>query len=190
VEQRPEMTANDVVELLRLLQANGLDVCVDGGWGVDALLGRQTRPHSDLDIAIPHDQVPRLREVLRSRGYKDRPRDDTRDCSFVLADDTGRQLDVHSYIFDRDGRNVFGVAYPAESLRGAGSIEGYPVKTITPEWLVKFHSGYTLDANDYHDVRALCQKFDIDLPMAYRTFGESFTPSPSPPRGLQPSNGG
>lgn len=27
-------------------------VWLDGGWGVDALLGRQTRPHDDMDIVI------------------------------------------------------------------------------------------------------------------------------------------
>jgi lincosamide nucleotidyltransferase A/C/D/E len=164
----PEMTAEDVVDLLRLLARHGLEVCVDGGWGVDALLGIQTRRHSDLDIAILHRDVPRLRALLEANGYTDVPRDDTRDCNFVLGDDRGHQLDVHSYTFDAEGRNVFGVAYPAESLRGAGSINGYPVRTITPEWMVRFHSGYALDDNDYRDVVALCDKFAIALPDEYK----------------------
>jgi len=167
-QRPPEMTAEDVVDLLRLLARHGLEVCVDGGWGVDALLGIQTRRHSDLDIAIPHRDVPRLRAVLDASGYTDVPRDDTRDCNFVLGDDRGHQLDVHSYTFDAEGRNVFGVDYPVESLRGAGSINGYPVKTITPEWMVRFHSGYALDDDDYRDVVALCDKFGIALPDEYK----------------------
>jgi lincosamide nucleotidyltransferase A/C/D/E len=167
--KQPEMTANDVVDLLRLLAHHGLDVCVDGGWGVDALLGTQTRLHSDLDIAVPHRDVPHLRALLAAKGYKDVPRPDTRDCNFVLGDDKGHEVDVHSYTFDSQGNNVYGVAYPAQSLTGAGSIDGYRVKTVTPEWMVRFHSGYTLDDNDYRDVLALCEKFAIDLPDEYQT---------------------
>jgi len=163
-----EMSANDVVHLLRLLAHHGLDVCVDGGWGVDALLGVQTRRHSDLDIAIPHGDVPRLRALLEAYGYSDVPRPDTRDCNFVLGDDNGHEVDVHSFTFDADGNNVYGVPYPAQSLMGAGSIEGYPVKTITPEWMVKFHSGYALDDDDYRDVVALCDKFGLELPDEYK----------------------
>ncbi len=45
-----------------------------------------------------------------------------------------------------------------------------PVKCITPEWMVKFHTGYKLDENDYYDVKALCRRFDIQLPSVYEEF--------------------
>ena len=45
-----------------------------------------------------------------------------------------------------------------------------PVRCISPEWMVKFHSGYRLDENDYHDVKALCQRFGITLPIEYEEF--------------------
>ncbi len=47
---------------------------------------------------------------------------------------------------------------------------GHPVRCIPPEWMVKFHSGYTLDENDYHDVRLLCERFGIPLPEEYNVF--------------------
>jgi lincosamide nucleotidyltransferase A/C/D/E len=165
-----EMSAADVVEALRLFEAHGIDVWVDGGWGVDALIGEQTRPHADLDIALPHADVPNLRALLEARGYRDVPRDDTRDCNFVLGDAHGREVDVHSYTFDADGRHVFGCEYPADSLTGHGSISGYPVKCISPEWLVKFHTGYPLDETDYRDVLALCRRFGLALPAEYDRF--------------------
>ena len=59
---------------------------------------------------------------------------------------------------------VFGVAYPCNSLEGSGAIGGMPVRCITPEWLVKFHSGYALDENDAQNVRRLCQRFGITIP--------------------------
>ncbi len=101
------MTASDVVDLLQFLEQNHISVCVDGAWGVDALLGRHTRRHSDLDIAIRHQDVPALRALLGAKGYRDVPRADTRDCNFVLGDDQGHEVDVHSYTFDAEGRNIY-----------------------------------------------------------------------------------
>ncbi len=46
------MPAEHVVEVYDLLASRGIGVWIDGGWGVDALLERQTREHGDLDIAI------------------------------------------------------------------------------------------------------------------------------------------
>ncbi len=176
----PEMSADAAVELMQLFAGQNIDVVVDGGWGIDALLGEQTRSHADLDIALQHKDVPKLRVLLQARGYKDVPRDDTRDCNFVMGDDQGHQVDVHSYTFDAQGTLVFGIEYPPDSLTGTGSIQGYPVKCISPEWMVKFHTGYKLDANDYRDVAALCERFGIALPAEYERFTRpGAEPSPS-----------
>jgi len=169
-ESHAEMSAAVVVQLLQLFEQHGVEVFVDGGWAVDALLGQQTREHTDLDIALQHKDVPELRALLEAQGYKDVPRNDTRDCNFVLGNDQGQQVDFHSYTFDADGTCVFGVEYPLDSLTGSGSIQGYTVKCISPEWLVTFHTGYELDENDYHDVSALCERFGIALPVEYERF--------------------
>jgi lincosamide nucleotidyltransferase A/C/D/E len=164
------MTADDVIAFVQLLDQNHIEVYIDGGWGVDALLGEQTRPHADLDIAVQHKDVAKIRALLETRGYKDVLRDDTRDCNFVLGDDRGRLIDIHSYTFDAAGNVVYGVEYPYESLSGTGSINGHPVKCITPEWMVKFHTGYPLDENDYQDVKLLCRRFGIEMPSEYEGF--------------------
>ncbi len=62
-----EMSGDAVVELIQLFDQNGFEVIVDGGWGVDALLGKQTRSHTDLDIALQHKDVPKLRVLLEAR---------------------------------------------------------------------------------------------------------------------------
>jgi lincosamide nucleotidyltransferase A/C/D/E len=46
------MTSIDVIDFYTTLENLGIEIWVDGGWGVDALLGEQTLPHKDLDIAI------------------------------------------------------------------------------------------------------------------------------------------
>lgn len=44
----------------------GLDVSwwIAGGWAIDLFLGRQTRPHADLDIALLRGTEPALRDRL------------------------------------------------------------------------------------------------------------------------------
>ena len=168
----PEMTTSDVLEIMELFHHNQIGLHIDGGWAVDAVLGKQTRRHSDLDIAVQHKDVPQIRALLEARGYRDVPRDDTWECNFVLGDARGRQIDVHSYTFDAEGNLVYGVPYPSDSLTGNGRILWHRVQCISPEWLVKFHTGYQLDENDYHDVRALCEHFGIEMPAEYDVFDE------------------
>lgn len=164
------MSAEDAVELLKLFEAHHITVWVDGGWGVDALLGEQTRLHNDLDLALAHQDVPTLRALLTERGYTEVPRDDSWECNFVLGDNHSHEVDLHSCTFDADGNNIFGVAYPFDSLTGNGVIHDYPVRCIEPNWMVKFHTGYPLDENDYHDIKLLCQKFGIEIPPDYAEF--------------------
>jgi lincosamide nucleotidyltransferase A/C/D/E len=161
------MTADDVLEIARLFDQKGIEFYVDGGWAVDILLGEQTRPHADLDLAIQHKDVPSLRSLLEARGYRELPRDDSWECNFVLGDDVGREVDVHSYTFDSSGNLAHGVAYPIESLSGEGTLRGHRLRCISPEWLVRFHTGYALDENDYRDVMALCRRFGLNPPSEY-----------------------
>jgi len=167
------MNAEQASELIHFLEQHGVEVYVDGGWAVDALLGEQTRAHGDLDIALPQEHVSKLRELLASRGYGEQARDDSWECNFVLVDPRGCELDVHSYTLDERGNNIHGVAYRREQLSGKGCINGYPVRCVSAEWLVKFHRGYKLDRNDFQDVRALCARFGIALPDEYLREPES-----------------
>ncbi len=164
----PLMLAKDVTDIYRGLEALGIKVWIDGGWGVDALLGAQSRPHKDLDIAIEWKNVPKLREYLQGKGYR-QVRQESQ-WNFVLADDQGHEIDVHAFVYDDEGNVIEGIRYPAASLTGSGIIEGQRVHCISPEYLVKFHSGYPLTDKDYADVSALCTKFGIDLPEELKNF--------------------
>jgi lincosamide nucleotidyltransferase A/C/D/E len=165
----PEMTADDVSGFLGLMDAHGIRVWLDGGWGVDACLGYQTRHHFDLDIVIEERHLEIVTIALKRLGYEPVPRPDTRPWNFVLGDDTGRQIDFHVIVLDEGGRGLYGPpgtedCYPAEALTGKGSVKGRPVDCITPEWLVRFHTGYQVDATDWADVSALCARFGIPIP--------------------------
>jgi lincosamide nucleotidyltransferase A/C/D/E len=169
------MTSVDVIDLYSALQKLGVEIWIDGGWGVDALLGEQTRAHSDLDIAIEQKDVAVLRRFLEERGYREIKLEIARPWNFVLGDASGREIDVHVIVVDEKGDGLYGPVekgemYPAASLTGTGKIEGQTVRCISAEWMVKFHSGYPLKEKDFRDVAALCGKFGIDLPVAYEEF--------------------
>lgn len=166
------MTARDAIDLYTKLSDLGIEIWIDGGWSVDALLGEQTRPHEDLDIVIQVKDVARLRVFLEARGYQDVERDDTSPWNFVLGDAQGHSVDVHVIVFDAAGNGIYGPPergemYPAASLTGVGVVDGHPVRCIASEYLVRFHTGYPLRAHDFHDVAALCQRFGIDYPEEY-----------------------
>lgn len=169
------MTSRDVIDLYLCLERLGVNIWIDGGWGVDALLGAQSRSHKDLDIAIQQKDVPKLRDTLLEQGYKDIKMEIARDWNFVLGDEQGREIDVHVVVFNSQGDGIYGPPengekYPMTSLTGSGQIEGRTVRCISPEWMVKFHSGYELNEKDFRDVSALCSKFGIDLPPKYMRF--------------------
>jgi len=164
------MNAHSVIHLWEMTRDAALTICIDGGWAVDALLGEQTRPHGDLDIALPAGEVRMLRALLATEGFVEVPRRDSWEHNFVLEAPDGRILDVHSYELHPDGTNRVGVPYRADHLSGAGTIEGTRVRCVPPEHLVGFHTGYDIDETDWHDVRLLCARFDLSIPDAYARF--------------------
>lgn len=169
-EHRNEMTLDDVLWLLQLFEENGIPLVIDGGWAIDAVVGRQTRPHGDIDIVVEHKDVPRIRAMLTAHGFHDVPRDDSWECNFVLGDNAGREVDVHSCTFDEAGQIVYGVPYPFASLQGAGVLGGRRVACVPAHWLLDFHTGYELDDKDYQDVKVICAHLGVPLPAEYASF--------------------
>jgi lincosamide nucleotidyltransferase A/C/D/E len=151
------MTAEEVVRILACLEAAGLRVWVDGGWAVDAVAGRQTRPHDDLDLVARLEEVPALERELGTLGYE--RAGGAPPCSFESVDACGRQVDVHPIAADgayrmRDG----GVwHYPLEGLNGAGTIGGRRVRCLDVETQLIAHTGYEPldDERHRHDLTLL-----------------------------------
>ena len=171
-ETTSEISAGDVGRFLDVAENLDITVWVDGGWGVDALLGEQTRPHSDLDIIVQEKDVAALRAALARAGFQDVETDDRTEWNFVLADDEGHRIDFHVVVLDKDGRGIYGpvkrgVFYPASALQGTGSIAGRAVRCLTPEYQVQSHTGYTIDEDDIRDVMALHERFGVDPPQDY-----------------------
>jgi lincosamide nucleotidyltransferase A/C/D/E len=163
------MKAQAVVALYRRLRVLGIPIWLDGGWGVDALLGEQTRPHDDLDIVVEERHLLRLRAALQEDGFTDVERDDTSAWNFVLGHDDGRQVDVHAIVFDATGNGIYGPAgnglmYPAGSLSGAGTVDGVAVQCLTAALQLASRRGRTLRDKDLQDVNALSRRFGLPRP--------------------------
>jgi hypothetical protein len=166
-----EMRAEQVVELLGLLENVGIEVWLDGGWGVDALLGEQTRPHGDLDIVLREAHLSRMLGALADAGFA--PKAGGEAWNFVLADGSGREIDVHVVRFDEQGNGLYGppqmgkAPYPAEAFSGSGFICDKAVRCLTAEYQVESHTGYELDEDDFRDVSALNRRFGVPIPPDY-----------------------
>lgn len=170
------MLLEDVLELLDLFEAVGIEIWLDGGWGVDALLGQQTREHADLDIALRYQDEARLRTTLHEHGFREVSAEPHNP---VFRDHAGGLLDVHFFDVDEttigaDGREMCGprgLAYEVEGLRGEATIAGHRVRCLTPEYQVRSHAaGYEPDDDDYKDVLALHHRFAIPLPTIYANY--------------------
>jgi lincosamide nucleotidyltransferase A/C/D/E len=166
------MGADDVREVLTCLEAAGIAVWLDGGWGVDALLGGQTRPHDDLDIVMATEQLDAARDALRALGFVLAADELPTRC--VLRDAGDRRIDVHPVIFDAEGGGLQQqpdgppFRYPPEGLTGKGTIAGRLVRCLTPELQLRCHLAYEPDDDDRHDVRLLCARFGLTVPDIYK----------------------
>ena len=149
--------ASEVLTIIGWLTEKETVYQVNGGWGVDALVGRQTREHGDLDVYVDADVVPDLIEWLASRGYE--PVTDWLPIRIELASERGR-VDVHPMVIQPNGDGVqqgFEDAvftHPAVA-RTRGSIDGVPVIVGTAERLRELRNGYDPRPEDEHDLEVL-----------------------------------
>jgi lincosamide nucleotidyltransferase A/C/D/E len=162
------MTADDVVRIVDRLEAAGIEAWVEGGWGVDALAGEQTRPHDDLDLIVRVADVPVMREILGRDSFG--LVEGELDSNFVLRDSQGREVDVHPVRFDGRGDGIYQMAnghdwvFPAAGFAGRGQVGPRNVRCLTAEVQMLCHAtGYEPGATDVHDMRLLNARFGTAL---------------------------
>ena len=59
-----------------ILERLGLDYWLFGGWAVDFWVGRITRTHDDIDLAVWRDDYPGIRQALEAAGWRYEPVED------------------------------------------------------------------------------------------------------------------
>ena len=172
--------AEDVISIYQSLSANNIQVWLAGGWGIDALLQEQTRPHKDLDLIMLVDDIVRMRDLLGRAGY------DLKDLwseniwvvdshgteiptAFVLQDSEGREVDAHAMRLDGRGNGVpawaaEGLVLKGEDLAGEGMIAGVAVRCLSPGMQVLCHTGYDLPHEQVRDLELLHERFGVEYP--------------------------
>lgn len=161
----------DVLEVIDRLEAAGIDVWIDGGWGVDALVGEQTREHDDVDLVVPLARVGDACAALAGLGYNLTL--DWLPTRCQLRDGEGRGVDFHPVAFAGDGsavqaaRDGGSYEYPAQGFTGRGAIAGRAVRCLSAEVQVRHHTGYKPTDVDRRDMRLLRDRLGVELPELY-----------------------
>jgi lincosamide nucleotidyltransferase A/C/D/E len=162
------LSAEDAAALCGHLEEQSIRFWVMGGWGVDALLHRQTRPHKDLDILVLLGDLPKLRKLLDAHGFslkriwqESRRLDEEAGhwpTAFVVADPQGREIDVHLIEIGPDGHIVQDYEDPwplPDSIAGQGIIAGRTVPCVSLETQLAMHTGYSLPDGQLRDLELL-----------------------------------
>ena len=171
------LSAAQAVELCEALEAAGVRYWVIGGWGVDALLGRETRAHKDLDILAVRDDLARLRDMFgRAHFAVSHIWEESRwigdlgepwPTAFVAEDSLGRAIDVHLIGAPDDGTIVQHYDNPwsfAESFEASGTIVGRAIPCVSAATQIRMHVGYTLPNE---------QQLDLGLLRSHPTFTDA-----------------
>jgi lincosamide nucleotidyltransferase A/C/D/E len=133
---------------------------VEGGWGIDALVGRQTRPHRDIDIDIDGAFENDVLAALRSLGYVIET--DWRPNRLELVAPGLGWVDLHPLVIDRDGnarQAALGGGWHEfpRSFFTVGHLGGVSVPCVSIHAQRLFHSGYELHEVDRQDLALLDQ---------------------------------
>jgi lincosamide nucleotidyltransferase A/C/D/E len=151
------MNASDVTLVLNLFSTADVDVWIGGGWGVDALAGRQTRDHLDLDLLFNRDHEGRVIALLSANAYSETI--DWRPGRFVMNDGT-RELDLHPLeMLDAGDAILRTHTDQTFAFRNVDFVEGVIDNRVVPclsaakQW--EFHQGYEPTAKDLHDLEVL-----------------------------------
>ena len=147
--KKETVTQEDLFEVLEMIEQLGIRYWLDGGWGVDALVGRQTREHRDVDIDFDAAYTEKLQQKLEEKGYEV-----VTDWSPVRIELYHPQLsyiDIHPFVLKEDGTakqaGLEGGWYEFEAdYFGCAVLDGREGQKI-------FHTGYEPREVDKHDMK-------------------------------------
>jgi hypothetical protein len=161
-----EMPADAVPAIIQALRRAGLPAWIVGGWGIDALMGKQTRRHRDVDVVIQGDESSEQRAVraLADLGFRFVKREAVPESDpgcwlstrLVMADDAGRLVDLHPVEFplvvaDEESQRRF---TPADAFV-TGIVGDQTVPCLSAELQLALHEGYEATDYDRKDVARL-----------------------------------
>jgi lincosamide nucleotidyltransferase A/C/D/E len=152
------MSLAQMLAVLEAVRSVGCRFWVEGGWGIDALVGRQTRPHRDVDLDIDGAFEDDVMAALRELGYV--VETDWRPNRMELVAPGRGWVDLHPLVIDDDGnarQAALGGGWHEfpRSFFTTGNLGDVTVPCVSAEAQRLFHSGYELRDVDRSDLALL-----------------------------------
>ncbi len=148
----------NLMEVLNFLDGLKIKYWIDGGWGIDILLGKQNRVHRDIDVDFDGKFTDILLDALNVKGYTIIT--DWRPSRIELYHPELGYIDIHPLIISEDGSakqaglNDDWYDFKAEWFSSA-LFEERIIPCISAEAQKLFHSGYELREVDKIDLKNL-----------------------------------
>lgn len=152
--------APDVLVVVTALRHAGVDAWLAGGWAVDAIVGKETRRHGDLDLLVSEDSLDGVATCLTGLGYRlflqqDFGSGQWMPIRLLFRDPLGRSVDVHPVRLAEGAlQAVHGPAdrsLPLAESLAVGRLDGQEVACLSPSAQLAFKSGYEWDGDDVRD---------------------------------------
>ena len=155
MDRKEITTKEDLMTVISILEDAKITYWIDGGWGVDLLVGKQTRSHRDIDIDFDAQYTEKLLSILFQYGYSIDT--DWGPVRIELYSEKYGYLDIHPFVLNEDGTskqaNLEGGWYEFDKdLFGAVHFEDKVIPCISVKGQKLFHSGYELREKDKHDI--------------------------------------
>lgn len=148
--------------IVDMLKSLNIRYWIEGGWGIDVLIGKQTRPHRDIDVDFDADYENVLLDRLTGMGYQIIT--DARPTRIELYHSMHGFIDIHPFIISDQGgmkqANPEGGWFELEaSWFSEATFEGRKIPCVSIQGQRLFHSGYDLREIDYADLKNLNDAF-------------------------------
>ena len=105
------VTKDDACWIIGLSAGAGIGVYLDGGWGVDALVGRETRAHNDIDLFVQRGDYQRFVDLIADEGFSEVAASFTTEDHTVWQDEAGRIVEVEVSCIDPESQLLFHLGY-------------------------------------------------------------------------------
>ena len=150
--ERATLQLAAVADIARMLDHEGIEYWLFGGWGVDFHRGEVTREHDDVDFAVWLDDVARIGGLLAGDGWTHVPSpDDNGGTGYARG---GVRFELTSLVRDDDGA----VVIPLRNGSGAWlddawdadvrELDGVRARVVMLDALTRSKSNSRDDASD------------------------------------------
>jgi hypothetical protein len=168
-----------IEDLSRSFSANNLTCYVAGGYALDAMRGKLTRWHRDVDITVLDRDADAALSILKNNGFTicvkapyvwgANRKDVSVDVFTWKSLDHGMVEHVAQCVQSEDHgvrlRSAFGVRMPVKFLTSTRSVELLGVRFMVPctEYIASVYSAYRGEPDDWEFLNALRKTVRLEL---------------------------